>query len=69
MTCDSASGSRMPTYRSCRMLSWSNSPRRCLQPGLGSRVSRYLPGKVMEESLGIIFGLVGLLLMTLELIA
>ena len=36
---------------------------------IGSRVGRYLPGKAMERGLGMIFGLVGVLVLVLELTA
>ena len=36
---------------------------------IGSRVSRYLPGKVMEKGLEVVFGVVGLLVVTLELVS
>ncbi len=35
---------------------------------LGSRVGKYLPAKVMEKGLGVVFGSVGILVLALEFI-
>ena len=42
--------------------------RRVIGSTIGSRVGKYLPAKVMEKGLGVVFGSVGILVLVLEFI-